>query len=69
VIPMRIFGAYEALPRGGKRLRFHPITVVVGRKMEFSDEDLKGDPRVVYQQISDRVMDAIKKLELPTDRN
>lgn len=30
VVPMRIFGAHEALPRGGGRLRFGSITVVVG---------------------------------------
>src|SRR4030095_6826453 len=35
VVPMRIFGAREALPRGGGRLRLVPITIVVGGPMLF----------------------------------
>src|SRR5919201_3097864 len=30
VVPMRIFGAHEALPRGGGRLRFVPINMGIG---------------------------------------
>src|SRR5260370_39911316 len=30
VVPMRIFGAHEALPRAGSRLHFVPITIVLG---------------------------------------
>lgn len=30
VVPMRIFGAHEALPRGGDGLHFVPITIVIG---------------------------------------
>ena len=32
VVPMRIFGAREALPRGGGRLRLVPITIVIGER-------------------------------------
>lgn len=62
VVPMRIFGAHEALPPGG-RLRFHPITVVVGEPIYFTETDLK--PREgVYARLSNRVMEAIDALEI-----
>jgi 1-acyl-sn-glycerol-3-phosphate acyltransferase len=31
VLPVRVFGTYESLSRDTKRLRFHPIRVVIGR--------------------------------------
>ena len=64
VVPMRIFGAHEALPRGGGRLRFCPITIVVGEPLLFTAADLEGNHRDVYQRLSQRVMDAIAALEL-----
>ena len=64
VVPMRIFGAHEALPRGGGRLRFCPITIVVGEPLLFTAADLQGNHREVYQRLSQRVMDAIAALEL-----
>lgn len=41
VLPLRIFGAHEALPRAGKRVRFHPITVVIGQPLYFTEADLE----------------------------
>jgi 1-acyl-sn-glycerol-3-phosphate acyltransferase len=65
VVPMRIFGAHEALPRGSGRPRFfHPITVVVGDPIYFSDAELDGKGKEVYGRLSQRVMDAIAKIEL-----
>jgi 1-acyl-sn-glycerol-3-phosphate acyltransferase len=64
VVPMRIFGAYEALPRGSNRLRLHPITVVVGEPIYFAERDLTGVGKEVYQRLSQRVMDAIAALQL-----
>jgi 1-acyl-sn-glycerol-3-phosphate acyltransferase len=64
VVPMRIFGAHEALPREGGRLRFHPITVVVGYPIQFTDADLAEGGRDIYAQLSQRVMDEIAKLQL-----
>lgn len=65
VVPMRIFGAHEALPRGGGRLRLHPITIVVGEPIHFTAADLQPPGRDLYQRLSDRVMAAIAALELP----
>jgi 1-acyl-sn-glycerol-3-phosphate acyltransferase len=64
VVPMRIFGAHEALPRGGGRMRFHPITVVVGQPIHFTASDLQDRGRDVYAQLSQRVMDAIAALRM-----
>ncbi len=64
VVPMRIFGAHEALPRGGGKLRFHPITVVIGEPIHFSEADLQPPGKELYQRLSDRVMNAIAALQL-----
>ena len=68
VQPMRIFGAYEACPKGSGSIRLTPITMVVGNPIYFTTEDLTatdGDERALYQRLSDRVMAAIAELELP----
>jgi 1-acyl-sn-glycerol-3-phosphate acyltransferase len=64
VMPMRIFGAHEAWPPGGSRLRFHPITVVIGEPMFFSEADVAGKGKDAYQRLSQRVMDEIAKLTI-----
>ena len=60
VVPMRIFGAREAFPRGGRPRIFTPIRVVIGEPIRFSAEACEG--RGAYQQISDRVMQSISAL-------
>lgn len=64
VVPMRIFGAREAWPRGSSRVRFHPITVVVGEPIYFTAADLQPAGKEVYQRLSQRVMDAIAALSI-----
>ncbi len=64
VVPMRIFGAHHALPRGGGRLRFTRITIVVGEPIYFSAADLEPAGKELYQRLSQRVMDAIAALSL-----
>lgn len=64
VVPMRIFGAREAWPRGTGRVRFHRITVVVGEPIYFTAADLQPPGKDVYQRLSQRVMDAIGALSL-----
>jgi len=63
VVPMRIFGAYEAFPTGAKRPKRHPITIVVGEPIIFTEADLAGSGRDLYQRLSDRVMDAIAAIQ------
>ena len=64
VQPVRIFGAREALPRGSSKMRFRPITLVVGDPITFTPEELNAKGREEYQKISDKIMEGIAKLEL-----
>jgi len=64
VVPIRIFGSFEAWPKGGK-IRPHPITVVVGKPIRFKKDDFPAHNREVYQKISEQVLDAVAALEMP----
>jgi 1-acyl-sn-glycerol-3-phosphate acyltransferase len=64
VVPMRIFGAREAWPRGSSRVRFRPITIVVGEPIYFTAADLQPPGKEIYQRLSQRVMDAITALSV-----
>ena len=64
VVPMRIFGAYEAYPTGAKIPKPHPITIVVGEPVIFTEADLAGGSgRELYQRLSQRVMERIAAIE------
>ena len=63
VVPMRIFGAHEALPANQNRLRLHPITIVIGEPIYFSETDL-ASREGLYIRLSQRVMDSIAELQL-----
>jgi 1-acyl-sn-glycerol-3-phosphate acyltransferase len=62
VVPLRIFGTFEAFPRDRVTPRLVPITVVVGRPLSFSPSECEG--REAYQKNSDRIMDAVADLKL-----
>jgi 1-acyl-sn-glycerol-3-phosphate acyltransferase len=64
VVPMRIFGAHEALPRGGGGLHFAPITIVIGEPIFFTAAEVGSPEKNLYRRLSQRVMDAIAALEL-----
>ena len=64
VLPMRIFGAHEALPRGGRRLQLRRITIVLGEPMYFTESDLQPRGKDVYARLSARVMASIAELEI-----
>ena len=64
VVPMRIFGAREALPRGGGGLRRVPITIVIGEPLVFTAADVEQPGKSLYAGLSDRVMKAISALRL-----
>ena len=64
VVPMRIFGAHEAMPRGGGGLHFVPIIIVIGEPIFFTAADLSTPGKNLYGRLSERVMDAIEALRL-----
>jgi 1-acyl-sn-glycerol-3-phosphate acyltransferase len=65
VLPMRIFGAYEAFPKNARRFQLSQISVVIGEPIHFSAEEISNSSRETYQLLSHRVMDAIAALKLP----
>jgi len=62
VLPVRIFGSYEAYPRGAKFLRPSSITLVVGQKYQPDLSAIHG--RDLYQAVADEVMHRISGLTL-----
>ena len=64
VLPMRIFGAYEAFPKKAKGLRATQITVVLGEPLHFTREEIENPSRENYQILGNRVMDAIAALKI-----
>jgi 1-acyl-sn-glycerol-3-phosphate acyltransferase len=64
VVPMRIFGAYEAWPVHEKWPRLGQVTIVVGNPIYFTAQDLEPAGKDLYQRLSQRVMDAISALSL-----
>jgi 1-acyl-sn-glycerol-3-phosphate acyltransferase len=64
VVPMRIFGSFEAWPKGGK-IKLSPVTVVVGKPIRFKKEDFVVKSREAYQKISEQVLTTIAAIERP----
>jgi 1-acyl-sn-glycerol-3-phosphate acyltransferase len=67
VVPMRIFGAYEALPIGSARVKLRKITIVMGETIHFTAADFTNG-KESYLAASKRIMEAISQLECPPDR-
>jgi 1-acyl-sn-glycerol-3-phosphate acyltransferase len=64
VVPMRIFGAFEAWPLHEKWPRPGRVTIVVGEPIHFTEQDLQPPGKDLYLRLSQRVMDAIAALTL-----
>ncbi|HEY2572750.1 MAG TPA: lysophospholipid acyltransferase family protein [Verrucomicrobiaceae bacterium] len=64
VIPVRIFGTHEALPRGGRS--FHPaeITLVCGQPWHCELLPHGADDRELYRRTSEEIMQRISDLHL-----
>lgn len=71
VVPVRVFGTHEALPRRGRRVRLHPLGVVFGEPLDFAtlraEAQTASKPRQkeIYQRIADEIMAAIARLPAP----
>jgi 1-acyl-sn-glycerol-3-phosphate acyltransferase len=64
VVPMRIFGAFDAWPMHEKWPRLARVTIVVGEPIYFSEQDLESASKDLYLRLSQRVMDAIAALSI-----
>ncbi|HET9418730.1 MAG TPA: lysophospholipid acyltransferase family protein [Chthoniobacterales bacterium] len=65
VVPMRIFGAFDAWPIGGKLRLWRRITIIVGEPIYFSAADFQNPGRTTCTAVSQRVMDAIGGIKMP----
>src|ERR1051325_420610 len=69
VVPVRVFGTYEAYGRHIKIPRPHGVAVKYGRPMYFeklrAEAKICSKPRLkeIYQEVADEIMAAIAKLE------
>jgi 1-acyl-sn-glycerol-3-phosphate acyltransferase len=66
VVPVRIFGSAEAMPKG-RLPRFSPIRVVYGPALDFSAERALPAERETYELIASRIMQAIAALQDPAE--
>jgi 1-acyl-sn-glycerol-3-phosphate acyltransferase len=58
ILPVRVFGTYESLSRSARRLRFHPIRVVIGKPYRpalAEGRREKGSYRLIAQEMMDRI--------------
>ena len=60
--PLRIEGAYDALPIHSKKLKFRPLTVSVGDPIPFTPEELRPRGREGHLALGKKIMDAIRAL-------
>ncbi len=64
VVPVRLFGSYEAYPREAKTLRPSKITLVVGDPWQPDLKSYSDSGRELYQNLADEVMRRITELSL-----
>ena len=64
VLPVRLFGAYEAFPRNAKTLRPSQITLVIGDLWQPDLKSYSQTGKDLYQVLADEVMRRIGELTL-----
>jgi 1-acyl-sn-glycerol-3-phosphate acyltransferase len=62
IVPMRLFGTYEILPRGGSKIRYHPVRIAIGKPFTLPDGRDAEDKKEFYQWASQQMMQAIGAL-------
>ena len=62
VVPVRIEGSFEALPRGAAFLRLRPVTVRIQPAIRFGKNEIQN--RSFYQETSYRIMDAVTHVNI-----
>jgi 1-acyl-sn-glycerol-3-phosphate acyltransferase len=64
VLPVRLFGTYEAYPRGAKCLRPAQVTLVIGQTYQPQIHGSSEHGRDLYQTLADEVMQRIAGLTI-----
>lgn len=73
VVPVRIFGSFEAWPRTRRLPKLHPITVKFGPSVDFTAERTeaatasKARLKDLYQNVANRIMSAIAEIKRPPE--
>jgi len=62
ILPVRIFGSHEALPRGGKKFTRHPLRVVIGQPFLPEFKELAKQGKGAYDGVSRLMMEKIAEL-------
>jgi 1-acyl-sn-glycerol-3-phosphate acyltransferase len=66
-VPAYIRGSFDALPRGWKTFRPHPVSVYIGRPVNMKDHarvaGRGANDRELYQCVSDEMMKRIGELK------
>lgn len=63
VIPARVFGAFEALPRHKALPQPHPVTVVYGRPWHVDLTSYNVTGKELYRKLADEAMERIGELQ------
>ncbi|WP_455242010.1 lysophospholipid acyltransferase family protein [Petrachloros mirabilis] len=74
VVPAYLKGTFEVLPSGSKQPRFHPVAVLFGEPLRFSQPEGRenGETKKFYQDVSRTVMEriaALGEVESPNRRH
>lgn len=65
VVPMRIFGAHEALPPKGRLKLFQKIEIVVGQPLNLTSEEASHSGKALYEHIAKTVTAEIMAIKAP----
>ena len=66
IVPVRVFGSYEALGKNTTKPRWGmPLTVAIGKPLSVADYDVGPGDKERYQKAVDKVMAAIAAIEKP----
>jgi 1-acyl-sn-glycerol-3-phosphate acyltransferase len=52
ILPIRLYGAYDALPRGAKRLRSTPVRLVVGDVLDLDEDRARARSKEDYRKLA-----------------
>jgi len=63
VLPAYIDGTFDAMPRGFKTFKRHPVRIYIGKPVYFKKEYDEKQSRETYQRISDEIMRHIAELK------